>query len=512
MTVSSELNRKEYAGNGVTTAFSTSPFVFFDGGDLDVYLIVDATGVATLKTITTHYTVAGGSGSTGTVTMLTAPATGETLVIVRDVPATQGSDFQNNDGSDAEVAEDALDRLTMLAQQNKAAVERSVRLADSDTTGADPTLPMPEAHQILRWDVTGLALEGVDPADIDLALVSPFVETLLDDTTASAFLTTLGFSAFGKTIIDDADASAVLTTLGISAFIKTLIDDTTAAAARTTLGFSTLLSSICQGRLTLTSGVPVTMSDVTAAETLYYTPYKGNAIALYDGSNWNLYSFSELSIDVPDATNCYDAFIYDNSGTPTLELTAWTNPTTRATALTKQDGVLVKTGAVTRRYIGTFYSTTAGNGQIQDAAAFRGLFNYYNREARVLLKLDSSAGWSYATASWRAKNGNTANSVAVVIGVQDQQVEVINHSLAAITAGTAYIGIGFDADTSDVANITGIHEVAASRTPAHARLVGYPGEGLHTYYAVENGSTGGSTFYGTYGSTGAHGLTGRIMA
>ncbi len=43
----------------------------------------------------------------------------------------------------------------------------------------------------------------------------------------------------------------------------------------------------------------------------------------------------------------------DSSGTPTLEALVWTNDTTRATALVRQDGVWSKTGALTRRYLGT---------------------------------------------------------------------------------------------------------------------------------------------------------------
>jgi hypothetical protein len=192
MTVSSELNRKEYAGDGSTTAFDTSPVVFFDSADLKVYVVTTATGAATLQTITTHYTVSGGSGSTGTVTMLTAPTAAQTLVIVRDVAATQASDFVNNDINDAEVLEDALDRLTMLAQQNEAAISRSLRLADSDVTGADPELPTPAASKLIGWDSAGTALTNYASASIvDTIVPTAFMETVLDDQDGDAVIETL---------------------------------------------------------------------------------------------------------------------------------------------------------------------------------------------------------------------------------------------------------------------------------------------------------------------------------
>jgi len=179
--------------------------------------------------------------------------------------------------------------------------------------------------------------------------------------------------------------------------------------------------NMVEGRLTLTTGVPVTTSDVTAAETLYFTPYKGNCIALFDGTSWYRRTFAEISIDVPDATNCYDVFAYDNSGTVTLELTAWTNPTTRATALTLQDGVLVKTGALTRRYLGTFYCTTAGNGQIADSFANRFLWNYYNRVARPM-GFSNITNWAYTTATIRQANNSTAYQLNFVVGVVEDSV------------------------------------------------------------------------------------------
>ena len=53
------------------------------------------------------------------------------------------------------------------------------------------------------------------------------------------------------------------------------------------------------GRLTLTSNTPVLTGDVTAATTIYFTPFNGNRISLYTGSFWKSYSFSEISIAVP---------------------------------------------------------------------------------------------------------------------------------------------------------------------------------------------------------------------
>jgi len=117
MTVASSTSTVSYAGDGATVAFSV-PYYFLADGDLVVYVVVDSTSVPTIKTLTTHYTVTGaGNLAGGTVTMLTAPASGETIHIDRWVTPTQGVDYVENDDFPAETHEQALDRLTMLAQQ-----------------------------------------------------------------------------------------------------------------------------------------------------------------------------------------------------------------------------------------------------------------------------------------------------------------------------------------------------------------------------------------------------------
>ena len=133
----------------------------------------------------------------------------------------------------------------------------------------------------------------------------------------------------------------------------------------------TVLGMTCNGRLTLTSGTPVTTSDVTAATTLYFTPYKGDQVALYTDSTWTLYTLTERSIAIPATTDTnYDVFLYDNSGTLTLELVAWSDGTTRATALATQNGVYVKSGSADRRYLGTI-RTTGVSGQCEDSETKR---------------------------------------------------------------------------------------------------------------------------------------------
>jgi hypothetical protein len=172
----------------------------------------------------------------------------------------------------------------------------------------------------------------------------------------------------------------------------------------------------CQGRLTLESGVAVSTSNQSAKTTLYFTPYRGDKIALYDGSVWKLYSFTERSISLSGKTvsTPYDVFIYDNSGTLTLELLAWTNTTTRATALATQNGILVKSGAATRRYLGTIYINSSG-GQTDDTVIARYIWNYYNRINRRLYVLNTTTH-TYNGALRKWNNSDTNNLLGFVIG------------------------------------------------------------------------------------------------
>ena len=212
------------------------------------------------------------------------------------------------------------------------------------------------------------------------------------------------------------------------------------------------LLSMCEGRLTLETGVPISTTSQLAKETLYFTPYRGNTIGLYDGTNWVRRTFSEISIDIPDVTGVHDVFAYDNGGTVTLEVLVWTNDTTRATALTTQNGVLVKSGATTRRYLGTFYSTTAGNGQVEDSVSNRYLWNYYNRVPRLMYALDGTDTWAYTTATLRQANNSALNQLNFVIGWSEDLVTANAHGICSnnnATSVSVAAGIGLDSTSAN---------------------------------------------------------------
>lgn len=272
--------------------------------------------------------------------------------------------------------------------------------------------------------------------------------------------------------------------------------------------------NICDGRMTLTSGTPITSADVTAATSVLYTPYVGNRIALYDGTTWNVRTFPELSLSLgaDAASTPYDLFVYDNAGTPTLERLAWTNDTTRATALVRQDGVLVKSGAVTRRYVGT-YRTTAVIGQTEDSLVKRYVWNYYHRAPRVLRRLEGTGTWTYTTATVRQANGATANQVDMVIGVAESRLRLVLQAASRNTNADILrsVGIGEDSTTTYMAQAvnTGMHDgggtIAIGAVINHVvQLAHYPAVGRHFYaWNEDSTATGTTTWIGTVVPTGA---------
>lgn len=259
-------------------------------------------------------------------------------------------------------------------------------------------------------------------------------------------------------------------------------------------------------RMTLTSGTAVTTSNVTAATTIYITPFRGNQIGLYSSGAWVTRTSAEFSIALGTITSGlpYDVFVYDNAGTPTAEKLAWTSGTARATALTTQDGVLVKSGDATRRYIGTFYTTSTTTTEDSDSKRF--LWNYYNRVQKNEKCVDTTDSWIYTTATWRASNASTAvgvGRVECVVGVAEDMIDAFHVGIAYNASGPVSVAVGVGIDSTSTNSATMYGSGVLSYGVCHScNYKGMLSVGYHYVQRLEiSQATGTTNWIGDAGST-----------
>lgn len=173
MTLASSTARVSYDGDGATASFSTA-FSFLENSHVKV-VHRSTTGVETTWVLGTQYTLTGaGTGAAGTVTVVTSPtdytpASGERLVILRNVPLTQNRDLPAAGPFPSATVEGGLDQLTMMVQQIDETLDRTLRFGE--TSDATATLPDPSANTLIGWnsagtDLTNIALTAV-LADFD---------------------------------------------------------------------------------------------------------------------------------------------------------------------------------------------------------------------------------------------------------------------------------------------------------------------------------------------------------
>ena len=168
MTISTTTIKNSYSGNGSTTTFNYT-FKITDQDDIDV-IIRSSSGTETTKTITTHYTVTGVGNSGGGTIVFTSgniPASGETVVLRRSTPLTQGVDLIENDPLPANTLEDALDKLTSINQELQEQLDRSLKVSKTTTITtpeftADATA---RAGKLLGFSSDGNTLEATIDSD-----------------------------------------------------------------------------------------------------------------------------------------------------------------------------------------------------------------------------------------------------------------------------------------------------------------------------------------------------------
>lgn len=169
MTVSSTNRKTEpFIGDGIATEFDFEFRVF---SEEDIYAVqtVTATEVETALILNTDYTVDlnddQDTGPGGSITLTTAPPTGETLVITSILEYLQSTDITNQGGFYPEVIERALDRLAVYAQQLDEELSRSLKVSLAENMSGLLVKSLVPG-QVMRFNLAGDGFDTVNFADL----------------------------------------------------------------------------------------------------------------------------------------------------------------------------------------------------------------------------------------------------------------------------------------------------------------------------------------------------------
>ena len=314
-------------------------------------------------------------------------------------------------------------------------------------------------------------------------------------------------------------------------------------------GTNTSSVSAPQGYLTLSNDPanPIITADVTGATTVYYTPYVGNQVPIYNGVAFVPFTFSQLQLTLTAnflANTIYDVCIFANNGSPTLVAgPAWSNSTAGAgvrgtgansAQLARVQGFWVNAVSMIGTNGGSSFSIAANqcsyvgsisiDSTLGQVSAYRsygqnrkfGVWNAYNRVPIILKAGDPVANWGYSSATVRASNGNSANVVTLFTGLAEemtdaqffQQLQISGTGIPS-TNGQAHIGIGLNSVTTNSGtNFTIEYQFSPSSgtftyvsiAVAKARYLAPPMLGINNFQATESTPQATSatvTYFGT---------------
>jgi hypothetical protein len=427
MTVSSTTVKDSYSGNDSTTEF-TYTFKIFADTDLQV-IIRSSTGTETVKTLTTHYTVAGAGvagGGSITFTAGNIPATGETVVIRREVPQTQAIDYIANDPFPAESHEEGLDRATMTIQQMQEELDRAIKLSRTNTmTSTEFTVgATARANKILAFDSAGeisvtQELGTFKGSDTTTTTAAYLQRDIIKSTTAGQLNNVyicVADSIIGDTLTDT-DHFALL----VDAY-SAATSATAAASSATTAGNSATASAnsaTASANSATTSGNSATASANSATASANSATAAAASADAFD----DIYLGTKSSD--PSTDNDGDALaagmLYFNSTNDILRVysgSAW------------QDAAISATGVVTLTGTQTLTNKTLTSPKINEDVAV-------TSTATELNLLDGSTA------------GTIANSKAVIYSAAGQ----VNGTTLAI-AGTAITSTAAELNLLDNATVT----------------------------------------------------------
>jgi hypothetical protein len=238
--------------------------------------------------------------------------------------------------------------------------------------------------------------------------------------------------------------------------------------------------------------------------------HNGNRIALYDGVSWQTVTIAAgASIAVTGQTAgipCDVFCAYSSLTNANLVLAPWTNATTRAASLVQQNGVWVRSGSVTQRYVGTILPDSATTFSHVSAASGAsspvcGIWNASNRIRGQFTWTPTFDSWTIPTAdTWQSINAQASAKIQLVQGLAIDTIDV-EHIAAVNAAGaSATIGIGLDSTTVPT-GLRDMSSVSGSLVPLRARLAQrLAAPGMHNLTALANATSTAAIYYGAHGA------------
>ena len=258
--ISDNSPRISYTATAGQTAF-TVPFEFFDSSDLNVYVN------DTLQTLTTHYSVTGGSGSTGSITLVTGATLNDVVVITRDVTLERVTDFPTSGPFQVASLNTELDKVVAMIADMKDLADRGLRLSDSDTS-ATLFLANKDTRKgtVLAFNATTGAVE-VGPTIADTNTVAQIKADISTVAGISANVTTVAGISSDVTTVATNNAN-VTTVAGQATNMQNVTDNLTAiqnAATNATTATTKAGEAAASATAAATSETNAATSETNAA-------------------------------------------------------------------------------------------------------------------------------------------------------------------------------------------------------------------------------------------------------
>tara|TARA_A100001011_G_scaffold323221_1_gene345030 strand:- start:633 stop:1892 length:1260 start_codon:yes stop_codon:yes gene_type:complete len=229
--VTEQTRRTQHTGNGSAGPFT---FTFQINATSEIKVYVDST----LKTITTHYTVALDSTTgAGTVSFTSGnfPTSSQTITLLSNVSMARTSTYTTGGNLTASSLENDFDTQMFLHQQNDELSLRALHIPEHDTiSSADMTLPSKDNRKgkyLAFNSTTGNPEAGAGGDDITtLSAISSDIQTLAhlqDGTVATNGLSSLNSISANITTVAGMSASNITTVAGLNTEITQVYNDRT---------------------------------------------------------------------------------------------------------------------------------------------------------------------------------------------------------------------------------------------------------------------------------------------